>query len=156
MARRTFFSFHYENDIWRANQIRNLNVVVGSDAAGFFDHSEWEEAKKKGEDAIRRLIQKNLENTTVTVVLIGAETSWRPWVKYEISESISRKNGLLGVHIHMLKDQSGQASVRGSAPTVPAGTTFPCYDWDGSVQRLANEIEAAGKRADAMRNARSW
>ena len=48
MARRVFFSFHYDRDIWRANQVRNCNVVAGTDVAGFFDHSEYEEAKKKG------------------------------------------------------------------------------------------------------------
>ena len=29
MARRVFFSFHFENDIWRVNQVRNANVVAG-------------------------------------------------------------------------------------------------------------------------------
>jgi hypothetical protein len=47
MARRVFFSFHYDRDIWRANQVRNCNVVAGVDVAGFFDHSEYQEAKKK-------------------------------------------------------------------------------------------------------------
>ena len=53
MARRVFFSFHYDNDIWRANQVRNANVVAGSDIAGFFDHSEYEEAKKAGPELAR-------------------------------------------------------------------------------------------------------
>jgi hypothetical protein len=43
------------------------------------------------------MILKHLENTSVTVVLIGTETANRPWVKYEIEQSIARKNGLLGV-----------------------------------------------------------
>ena len=38
------------------------------------------------------------------MVLIGAETANRPWVKYEIEQSIARKNGLLGIYIHRLKD----------------------------------------------------
>lgn len=28
MARRTFFSFHYQRDIWRVNQIRNIPNVT--------------------------------------------------------------------------------------------------------------------------------
>jgi hypothetical protein len=151
MARRVFFSFHYDNDVWRANQVRNSNVVAGADTAGFFDHSEYQEARKAGADGIRRMILRNLSNTTVTVVLIGAETASRPWVKYEIEQSIDRKNGLLGVHVHHLKDQQGQTSARGARPAVPWNVEFPAYDWDGDLEKFRREIEAAGKRADALR-----
>jgi Thoeris protein ThsB, TIR-like domain len=151
MARRVFFSFHYSNDIWRANQVRNCNVIAGVDTAGFFDHSEYEEAKKQGGEGIRRMILKNLKNTSVTVVLIGSETASRPWVRYEVQQSIARKNGLLGIHIHHLKNQHGNPSFwRGSKPTVALGTEFPCYDWDGDLDRFRRAIEAAGKRSDEL------
>lgn len=153
MARRVFFSFHYDKDIWRANQVRNCNVVAGTDTAGFFDHSEYEEAKRKGENAIRQMILRHLDNTTVTVVLIGTETADRPWVKYEVEQSIARKNGLLGIYIHHLQDQNGSSSFfRGSKPTVPWSTEFPAYDWDRDLDRFRREIEAAGKRSDALRS----
>ncbi len=151
MARRVFFSFHYDNDIWRANQVRNSNVVVGTDVAGFFDHSEYEEAKKKGSDGIRRMILKHLDNTTVTLVLIGTGTASRPWVKYEIEQSIARNNGLLGVYIHHLKDKNGQISLRGPKPIVPWNVELPAYDWDRDLDRFRREIEAAGKRSDTLR-----
>ncbi len=151
MARRVFFSFHYDNDIWRANQVRNSNVVAGSDVAGFFDHSEYEEAKKAGAEGIRRMILRHLNTTTVTVALIGTETANRPWVKYEIEQSIARKNGLLGVYIHHLKDQSGRSSARGPKPAVPWNVEFPAYDWDADLDRFRREIEAAGKRSDSLR-----
>ena len=150
MARHVFFSFHYDNDIWRANQVRNANVVAGPDVAGFFDHSEYEEAKKAGVEGIRRMILKHLSNTTVTVVLIGSETANRPWVKYEIEQSIVRNNGLLGIYIHHLKDQNQRTSNRGAKPTVPWNVEFPTYDWDGDLDRFRREIEAAGKRSDAL------
>jgi len=151
MARRVFFSFHYDKDVWRVNQVRNVNVVAGSDVAGFFDHSEYEEAKKKGDEGIRRMILRHLDRTSVTVVLIGTETAQRPWVRYEIDQSISRKNGLLGIHIHHLKDQNGQTSWQGAKPSVPWNVEFPAYNWDGDTDRLRREIEAAGKRSDALR-----
>jgi len=154
MARRVFFSFHYDGDVWRANQVRNANVVAGSDVAGFFDHSEYEEAKKKGKEGIQRMILKNLRDTTVTVVLIGTETANRPYVKYEIEQSIDRKNGLLGIYIHHLKDSSQATSSRGAKPGVPYGTEFPTYDWDRDLDRFRKEIEAAGKRGDALRAAK--
>lgn len=153
MARRVFFSFHYSNDIWRANQVRNCNVVAGADIAGFFDHSEYEEAKKKGHEAIKRMILNNLDGTSVTVVLIGKETASRPWVRFEIEESIKRKNGLLGIYIHHLKDQKGDSAFfSGSKPAVPWGIEFPAYDWDRDIDRFRKEIEAAGKRSDALRS----
>lgn len=154
MARRVFFSFHFENDVWRANQIRNANVVAGADVAGFFDHSEYEEAKRKGDGEIKRLIRAKLQNTSVTVVLIGLLTASRPYVQYEIQQSIARNNGLLGIYIHHLKDQRGFAAspFRGATPAVPPSVEFPAYDWDGDLRRFAQAIEEAGKRADKLRN----
>lgn len=152
MARRVFFSFHFDRDIWRANQVRNCNVTAGADAAGFFDHSEYEEAKNKGAEGIRRMIKKHLAGTSVTVVLIGKETADRPWVKEEIRRSIEQNNGLLGIYIHHLKNSKGEASwFRGSKPEVPAGTEFPAYNWDSDLDRFKREIEAAGKRAEKLR-----
>ena len=73
MTRRSF-SFHYERDIWRTNiMLRNSGVVEGTSAAGFHDASLWEEAKKKGDAEVKKLIDKGLVGTSVTVVLIGAE-----------------------------------------------------------------------------------
>ena len=96
MARRVFFSFHFDGDIWRANQVRNSNVVAGTDVAGFFDHSEYEDAQKTGSVGIRRMILKHLKDTTVTIVLIGAKTSERPWVKRESQIPSSEKMGSSG------------------------------------------------------------
>lgn len=154
MARRVFFSFHFENDIWRANQVRNANVVVGPDVAGFFDHSEYEEAKRKGDEEIKRLIRAKLQNTSVTVILIGTQTAYRPYVQYEIEQSIARSNGLLGIYIHHLKDQRGMAAspFRGPKPAVPPTVEFPAYDWDGDLRRFAQAIEEAGRRSDRLRN----
>jgi hypothetical protein len=162
MARRVFFSFHYEHDNFRANQVRNANVVVGPDVAGFFDHSEYEEAKKKGDEAIRRMILGHLDRTSVTVVLIGRHTASRPWVLYEIAESIKRKNGLLGIYIDHLwapGDPPPSVLARILSPTriLPPkpmdlpGVEFPHYIWDGDVRRFAQAIEQAGQRSDKLR-----
>src|SRR3989338_6130161 len=108
MARRVFFSFHYQRDIWRVNQIRNMPNIPGAAAAGFQDASLWEEAKNKGEAAIKKLINDGLQNTSVTVVLIGAMTAGRQYINYEIEQSIARGNGLVGIQIHHLENQSGE------------------------------------------------
>lgn len=145
MARRVFFSFHYQNDVWRANQIRNLGVVVGQAAAGFQDASLWEETKKKGDAAVKKLIDAGLDGTSVTVVLIGTETANRKYVAYEIEQSVSRGNGLLGIFIHTLKDKNGKTSTKGAVPNGLKDRSVPTYDWD--PDRFGTWVEAAAKKA---------
>jgi MTH538 TIR-like domain (DUF1863) len=144
MARRVFFSFHYQNDIWRANQVRNAHIVEGTAAAGFHDGSLWEEAKKKGDAAIKKLIDDGLQGTTVTAVLIGSETANRKYVGYEIQQSIARGNGLLGIYIHNLKDQKGNTSTRGAIPAALSAAKAPVYEWDQN--QFGAWVEAAAKK----------
>lgn len=128
------------------------NVVAGCDRAGFFDHSEYVEAKSQGAEGIRRMINRHLRNTSVTVVLIGKETASRPWVKYEIRKSVEQKNGLWGIRIQHLKNRHGEWHFwPGPTPSVPAGVEFPVYEWDKDLDRFRRAIEAAGKRSDAER-----
>lgn len=129
-GRRVFFSFHYERDVWRATNVRNSGEVDATAAAGWDDASLWEEAKRKGRREIERLIDNGLRGTSVTVVLIGTETASRPWVKYEIERSIEKGNGLLGVRIHRIKDQTGCRSDRGPTPAALTDGGFRVYDWD--------------------------
>lgn len=136
MARHTFFSFHYERDVWRAGQIRNSWVTQDRVASGFFDKAAWEEVKKKGDAAIKAWIDKQLVGTTVTVVLIGAETAVRDYVKYEITRSWARGNALLGIYIHNLKDASQKTDTKGDNPfsqwsfeRADAVVSIPTYDW---------------------------
>jgi len=115
MARRAFFSFHYENDVWRANQVRNSWVTQGKEAAGFVDSAEFEKVKRGGDAAIKKWIDNQLDGTSVTVVLIGSDTSNRPYVQYELQTSYEKGNGIIGVYIHQLKDQDGKTSSKGSS-----------------------------------------
>ena len=58
MAKRVFFSFHYQDVIdFRANVVRN-HWLTKSDRedAGFFDASIWETAKRTSSLALKRLI----------------------------------------------------------------------------------------------------
>ncbi|HRZ32808.1 MAG TPA: TIR domain-containing protein [Flavobacterium sp.] len=161
MARRAFFSFHYKNDVWRANQVRNSWVTKDDkEAAGFVDAAEFEKVEKEGEDAIKRWINKQLEGTSVTVVLIGSETSNRPYVKYELQKSYEKGNGMLGIYIHKCKDKDGNTCTKGSNQFGEIGkdakgnpvyfsVDYPCYDWvdDDGYNNMGKWIEAAAKKA---------
>ncbi|HWR15637.1 MAG TPA: TIR domain-containing protein [Terriglobales bacterium] len=160
MARRVFFSFHYE-DIWRVNVVRNSHVVEGCSAAGFQDASMWEEAKKKGDAAIKKLIEAGLSGTSVTAVLIGPHTYSREYVNYEIERSIERGNGLLGIYIHQIKDKYQQTTYQGSAPTPLVGAGAKLYLWDGSkfgdwVEEAYKEAERKKQLAAKMLNPYKW
>jgi hypothetical protein len=130
MARHVFFSFHYQRDVWKASNIRNSGIVTGSAAAGFHDASIWEEAKKKGDAAIKNLIDDALIGTSVTAVLIGAETANRKYVNYEIEKSIDRGNGILGVHIYNMKDRYGNTELPGPVPQKLIDGGYSIYTWD--------------------------
>ena len=161
MARRVFFAFHYERDIWRASQVRNSWVTKPDrKSAGFWDAADWEKVKKQGDDAIKRWINSQLEGTSVTVVLIGSETADRDWVKYEIKRSYQRGNGMLGVYIHNMKDINGFTDTKGSNPfanlyvdqngkKVYLSDLYPTYDWanNNGYQNLGSWIEEAAKKA---------
>ena len=146
MARRVFFAFHYQRDIWRVNQIRSIPNVTGCAAAGFQDASIWEDAKKKGDATIKRLIDNGLANTSVTVVCIGAKTAGRTYINYEIDQSIARGNGILGVKIHHLKDKDGNTDSEGDTPYKLTSKGYKVYKYT-NVDDLAKWIEEAAKAA---------
>lgn len=108
--------------------------------AGFWDASLWEEVKRRGDTAIRNMINTALVNTSVTVVLIGNETSTRKYVQYEIQKSYELGKGMLGVHINGIRNERGLADYRGRNPfdelyvtingiQIPLSRYYPTYDW---------------------------
>ena len=160
MVRRTFFSFHYENDIWRANIVRNSWVTQDRKAAGFIDAADFEEIKKGGDSAIKKWIREQLEGTSVTIVLIGSDTSNRDYVKYELEKSWEKGNGILGVYVHGIKDSNGNTSKKGSNSFGPIFTNskddkkyfferFETYDWvsNDGYNNIGAWIEKAAKEA---------
>ena len=146
MARRVFFSFHYERDVWRAGVVRNSWVTQERSASGFFDASIWEEARTKGDAAVHALIDASLQNTSVTAVLIGQETASRPYVKYEIEQSILRGNGLLGVRVEKIKNSGGVLDEAGSNPLA---AEYPVYLWnkDDGYENFGDWVESAARAA---------
>ncbi len=146
MARRVFFSFHYQRDIFRVNQIRSIPNITGCAAAGFQDASLWEDAEKKGEAAIKKLIDDGLNNTSVTVVCIGEKTAGRKYINYEIQQSIDRGNGLVGIQIHHLQDHNQETDSVGGIPAKLKNGGYKTYKYV-DVEKLANRIEEAAKDA---------
>lgn len=115
MARNVFFSFAYEDvKNFKVNVVRN-NWLTKDRNNSFVDGSIWENAKTKGETALKRLIEEGLNSTSVTAVLIGQNTANRRWVNYEIVKSFDKGNGILGIHINRIRGTTGLTS-RGLNP----------------------------------------
>lgn len=113
MPRKVFYSFHYNADHARAAQVRNMGVVEGNRSAS---DNDWESIKKGGDPAIKRWIDDQLWGKSCTVVLIGAQTAGRPWIKYEIESSWKNNKGLFGIYIHRLKDFNSEQADEGRNP----------------------------------------
>lgn len=116
MARSIFFSFHYEDvSSFRANVVRNSWLTMGSDA-NFIDKSAWEDAQRKGDATLRKLIDEWLKGTSVTVVLVGTETYSRRWVKYEIIRSFVEGKGILPIYINRIYSRNEGIKAKGKNP----------------------------------------
>ena len=146
MARKVFFSFQYE-DVHRAMNVRNSNVIASDTKVGFIDKAEFEEVERKGDAAIKKWINDQLHGTSVTVVLVGATTNRSKWVKYEIEQSIARGNGILTIDISKIKDLHEQTTTCCSLRV----KGYPHYQWNNGKGRenLGQWVEdaavAAGK-----------
>lgn len=112
MARSVFYSFHYQNDISRVMVVRNRWVTMGTQTiSGIIDHADFEKIQRQGDVSIKRWIDQQLNGTSATVVLIGADTLKRPYVQYEICESLKRGNAIVGVYIHRISDFARRTSL---------------------------------------------
>jgi hypothetical protein len=126
MAKRVYFGFDYEDVAdFRTNVVRNHWVTKEHrDAAGFFDASLWEEARRQGDIAIKRLINSGLQGTSVTCILIGSQTYKRRWVRYEILKSFKRGNDILAMHINSILGKDRLKKPLGPNPLSHVGVTF--------------------------------
>ncbi|WP_439608538.1 TIR domain-containing protein [Hydrogenophaga sp.] len=144
MARKVFFSFKYD-DVHRAMNVRNSNVISGAIKSGFIDKADFEAVERQGEKAIQNWIDKQLEGTSVTVILVGANTDKSKWVKYEIAQSIARGNGILTIDISKIADL--QQNTTDCCTLRVKG--YPHYLWNTGKGRenLGTWVEAAAVAA---------
>lgn len=113
MARKVFYSFHFDNDNWRAGQVRNIGVVEGDKPVY---GNKWEEVKSKSDSTIKAWIDDNLKDKSCLIVLIGEKTSERKWVNYEIHRAWELGKAVCGIYIHNLEDVFGKQSKKGKNP----------------------------------------
>jgi hypothetical protein len=129
IKRQIFYSFHFDNDVFRVQQIRNIGALEDNKP---ISANDWETVKKGGDNAIEKWIDDNMKYRSCVVVLIGEETAKRPWVKYEIKKAWQDHKGLLGIHINNLKDPKTGTCSKGTNPF----DQFTFKDKNGNIKSL--------------------
>ena len=128
--RKVFFSFHYQEDNWRAAQVRNMGIL--DDTSNIIDNS-WEEVKNKNDIDIKRWIDNQMNNCSCVVVLIGKHTANRKWINYEIRRAYELRKGIVGIYIDKLKNSNKETTDKGYNP-------FD-YVYDLNGNRLSKNVE---------------
>ncbi len=113
MARRVFYSFDYERDAVRVQQVKNMGVLAGQP---ILTSNRWEEVTGGTKRGIKKYIDEQMEGKSCVVVLIGKRTAEREWVQYEIEKAWTEGRGLIGLFIHNLADMNNRKSAKGTNP----------------------------------------
>lgn len=141
--RQVFFSFHYDNDNWRAGQVRNMGKV---DSSSTFSDNDWEEVKEKTESKIKEWIDEQLNKRSCLVVLIGEKTANRKWINYEIKRAYELNKGIVGIYIHKLKNVYGKQDSKGANP-------FDYYNINGvSMSKYVKYFESNWSSSENVYN----
>ena len=162
MARRVFYSFHYQLDNWRVQQIKQIGAIEGQQ---MLTSNQWEDVAKGGDAAIKRWIDEQMVGKSCNVVLIGSQTAGRKWVEYEFMKAWAEGKGVLGIYIHNLEDVRGKTTTKGANPfagfTINNGKTkfdsvVQVYNPAGMTSNavykaIANNIEDWVEEAIAIR-----
>lgn len=112
MKRKVFYSFHFDNDVMRVQQIRQMGALDGDEPS---TPNTWEQIKRS-ENGVRNWIDQSLNGKSCLVVLIGSDTANRPWVKYEIKRAWELGKAVVGIHIYRLKCPRNGFGVKGANP----------------------------------------
>lgn len=133
MARKVFYSFHFDNDVMRVQTIRNIGAIEGNQSV---TAQKWEEVKRQGDAAVEKWIDENMKDKSCVVVLVGEETANRKWVIEEIIRGWNAGKGVFGIYIHNIKCARNGTCRKGLNPfdkvSLKGGRKLsefvPCYD----------------------------
>lgn len=138
--RNVYFAFHYD-DVFLVNQVRKCGIFA--ERKSFGDWAEHETVQNNSKSAIEDWIKEQMVGASVTVVLIGAETATRPYVRFEIEESIREKKGLLGIYIDQLTGGNQRhfyTRLRGANPFA----RLPAREVQAKREAIATGLLASG------------
>jgi len=149
--RQIFYSFHYANDVMRVAQIRSIGALEDNKPVAAND---WEEVKRKGDAGIKKWINDNMAYRSCVVVMVGAETANRKWVKYEIEKAWNDGKGVLGIYIHNVKCPNNGKSIKGANP-------FDSFTLNNGTKKLSSVVKCYNPNTsdaynDIRNNLENW
>lgn len=159
MKKDIFLTFDYERDLWRATQVQQVCSQHNSITKGIWETAIWTEAKTEGPEAVQRLIDAEIKNTSVTIVLIGRHTSGLDYVQHAIRQSRNAGHSVIGIHVHKIPDKAGNIDPIGTARFGEIGKDdkgeslffwqlYPIYRWaiDEGAEHLHEWVREAAKK----------
>lgn len=152
MPRQAFFSFHFDNDSWRAGQVRNMGAVEGDEPVS---DNDWEAIKRGGNAAIEHWIEGQMARKTVCIVLVGSQTAGRPWIDHEIKRAWALKKGLLGIRVHGLKNSQQRTDLPGANPFANFNLNGVAFDGIVPLHSPAG-FDSQGVYASIRANLSDW
>ena len=146
MARRVFYSFHYKPDVMRVSQVRNIGALEANRPA---TDNDWETVVSGKDAAIKRWITNQMKGRSCTVVLIGENTADRKWINHEIIKSWDEGMGVVGIHIHGLKNINGYIANKGKNP-------FTCIGYGGTGKKLSSIVKCYNPIGSNSKERYTW
>jgi MTH538 TIR-like domain (DUF1863) len=105
--------FNGRKSSWRA---RLFTASTSKKIIAELSDNDWEAIKRKGDAAVEKWIDGQLAGRSCAIVLVGARTALRPWVKYEIKKAWLLGKGVVGIRIHKLLNAKQETATAGANP----------------------------------------
>lgn len=149
--RQVFYSFHFNNDVMRVQQVRNIGAIEDNKPTSA---NAWEQVKRSGETSIKKWIDDNMKYRSCLVVLIGSETANRKWVQYEIEKAWNARKGVVGIYIHRLNCPRNGYCSKGENP-------FDLFTLNNGKTKLSSIVKTYNPNSydaynDIKQNLDSW
>ncbi len=151
---RCFVSYHEANSTAVQNFINEFSDVFTAKTLGVTDEDDFIKSDDR-EYVMRRIREKYLSNTTVTIVLIGECTKARKYVDWEIASSlrndpVNGRSGLLGINMKSVSNRGlAPPRLNDNYSQDNAAESYALYRiYPSSAQVLRNAIQEAFDRRE--------
>ena len=151
---RCFVSYHKVNSTAVNNFVEEFSDVFTAKTVGVTDEDDFIDSANN-EYVMRRIREKYLSNTTVTIVLIGECTKARKYVDWEIASTlrndpVNGRSGLLGINMKSVGTRwLAPPRLEDNYDTEDQAGSYALYKtYPNSAQVLRNAIQTAFDRRE--------
>lgn len=153
--RRIFPSYDWDEDVWRVNQIMNLDEILEKEDIGFEKGVPNEEIKSS-DRKIEEWIKSNMERCSCVIFFVGEKTYKSEWVKYEMELAKKLRKARFIINLRGMKNKEGEECKECPDPykhhrlySSTGGYMIKRYDWikNNGLENISDWIEDACQRA---------